>query len=250
MTTTKRPHRYETPAQIDAKLSELHAKRAQLRAELDRVDAAIESRDGEFAERGGWSRAFLVTNNGGHVHKSTRCGTCYLTTTFLWLTDMSGMDEAAIVDEAGERACTSCYPDAPVDVLKRASRIRTAEDDARDAARAERDQKRAERAAKVLLDPETGRPVRGEYGELKTERGAELEAMSGLKSLLWYGPSHPGAVKWIEIAKRVAVAKAAKHDTDQDVELAALKTKAMKAHKRDAKGFPEALARTLDDVQF
>ncbi|QQM15122.1 hypothetical protein SEA_TINALIN_34 [Gordonia phage TinaLin] len=249
MTTTKRPHRNATPAQIDAQLAELHAKRAQLQGQLNRLDAEIKTRDDEFAERGGWARAFLVTNNGGHVHKSTLCGTCYVTTQFVWLTDMSGMDEAAIVDEAGERACTSCYPDAPVDTLKRASRIRTADDEARDKARAEREQKRAEKAAKVLLDPETGRPVRGEYGELKTERGAELEAMSGLKNLLWYG-THPDAGKWIEIAKRVAVAKAAKHGTDAGDELDALKVKSAKAHKRDAKDFPELQGRTLDDVKF
>src|SRR5699024_1181900 len=64
--------------------------------------------------RGGWNRAFLVAGAGGHVHSSTDCSTCRPTTQYAWMTNYSGADEDTIVSDAGYRACTVCYPSAPV----------------------------------------------------------------------------------------------------------------------------------------
>lgn len=76
-----------------------------------------------------WNRAFLVVTSGsGHVHKSMGCSTCYPTTRFNWRPDMSGSKESEIVEAAGERACTICYPSAPVEVLSQPTKMFTSEE--------------------------------------------------------------------------------------------------------------------------
>jgi hypothetical protein len=123
----------------------------------------------EFLRRGGWTRAWLVDNTGGHVHKSMECNTCFATTRFGWLPQVSGMDEDEIVALAGQDACTICYPSAPAEVLNNPGRLelpaRKAEREAREAAKAER------QAAKVAkgITP-NGEPLvivieEGVYGE-------------------------------------------------------------------------------------
>lgn len=79
--------------------------------------------EGEFIRRGGWTRAFIVRGNDGHIHSSMQCRTCRITTQFGWLPDYSGRSEAEIVEAAGRMACTVCYPSAPVDTLNRPSKI-------------------------------------------------------------------------------------------------------------------------------
>lgn len=63
----------------------------------------------------GWSRFYLVTNTGGHIHSSTSCSTCYPSTQYNWLTDLSGLTEKEAVDGYGPRICSVCYPSAPVE---------------------------------------------------------------------------------------------------------------------------------------
>ena len=63
----------------------------------------------------GWSRFFLVANVGGHIHSSMSCKTCYPTTIFGWLPNLSGLTEADAVAEHGPRLCSVCYPSAPVE---------------------------------------------------------------------------------------------------------------------------------------
>lgn len=62
----------------------------------------------------GWSRFFLVTNTNGHVHSSMSCSTCFNTTTFAWLPQLSGLTEAEAVADQGEILCSVCFPSAPV----------------------------------------------------------------------------------------------------------------------------------------
>lgn len=96
----------------------------------------------EEYKRRPWTRAFLVTD--GHVHRSTECSTCFDTTKFTWLVDLSGSDEAKIVELAGERACTVCYPTAPtLRSFEKASPLFTEEE-------AERNRQREQRAAEKV----------------------------------------------------------------------------------------------------
>lgn len=228
-----RPYRHATPADIDGRLATNYQEQAELRARLAQLKAHAAPLEAEYAERGGWTRAFLVENANGHVHRSQGCSTCFATTEFSWLTDYSGADEDEIVTAAAEKACTTCFSSAPTDILKRPSKFQTRDEAAAAQRTAERADKAAAKAAKMLMDPATGEPLRGAYGPFKTERGAELEAVSGLSSLLFYGSDHPTAGTWIDVARRVAAAKAAKHATAVADEFATLRTKGENSYKRE-----------------
>ena len=95
-------------------LSEARNDYSEHSAAVERADADIERHEQAFRDRGGWNRAFLVTNDGGHVHSSMHCSTTRPTTQFAWMTDYSAKSEGEIVEAAGYRACTVCYPSAPV----------------------------------------------------------------------------------------------------------------------------------------
>ena len=102
-----------------------------------------------------WTRAFLVTNSNGHVHKDMNCNTCFATTRYQWLVQYSNDDEKTIVEDAGQDACTVCYPSAPADVLNRPSRIVTEDKIAKAKAKAEREEKKAARIAKEKANAPT-----------------------------------------------------------------------------------------------
>jgi hypothetical protein len=65
----------------------------------------------------GWSRFFVVTSSNGHIHSSRACSTCYPTTTYGWLPNLSGKTEAEAIKHFGpaaEALCSVCFPNAPV----------------------------------------------------------------------------------------------------------------------------------------
>jgi len=187
----------------------------------------------EFSRRGGWTRAFLVVTSGtGHVHSSQRCHTCYPTTQFHWVTAYSGHDEAEIVEDAGERACTICYPTAPAYVLNRPTKMFTKDEEAKKAARAEREAKKAAALAASIIDPVTGKVL------FKTERGATNEIASELNSYLRYEDE-----KYLRWARATVEAVAAKRDEDPAALLDELLEKATKKFRREAiKSAKECLA--------
>jgi hypothetical protein len=128
-----------------------------------------------------WTRAFLVLASNGHVHSSMDCNTCFPTTRYNWLVQYSNDEESTIVEDAGQDACTICYPSAPAEVLNRPSRIVTADKVAKAEAKAEREAKKAARIAKDKANAPT---ASGEFltykegkwtREIKTERSAITE---------------------------------------------------------------------------
>lgn len=171
---------------------EAEAKVAEIWQAADEKAWEAAPYEGEFKARGGWTRAFLVQGANGHVHSSMHCSTCNRDgkqTSFAWMTDYSGAGESQIVEDAGERACTVCYPDAPVNVLNRPTKMfgpdekrQQEERAARAAAKVERDRKRIENALTpdgselvVYTEPEEG--GRRRYPErFKTERAAVIWA--------------------------------------------------------------------------
>lgn len=234
-----------TPADIDAILNDLGCQRAKLIAHVDNLrtaahhartgrypDAARAARldaqadeyapqigainqhikpyNDEYDRRGGWTRAFLVQNSGGHVHSSMHCSTCYPRTRYAWLTEYSGMDEAQIVYAAGELACTACYPSAPTDVLTRVGEIRRPTDLEREQRAADNAAKNAQRAAAAVLDPNTGKTL------YKTDRAASNAIAAALANLHWYGGNHPSAAEWRHTIDAAVTALAAKHGVDKD----------------------------------
>lgn len=183
------------------------------RKALDRVNrakGAVAKLDGtvlaklenEFGRRGGWSRAYLVTD--GHVHSSMHCSSCNrgeFPTRFSWMIDYSGKSMAEIVEAAGERACTICYPDAPVarrdkgeNVAVPKSVMLTSEEIDRAEAREAEAKRRAEKKAKAALNAITqpdGTPLRDEMGRDGKQKGSVVKtlrtAKSELKRQCWYG---------------------------------------------------------------
>ena len=174
--------------------SEKPRERENLAKEIARWDEVIlenlraqEVLDTEFRRRGRWTRAFLVS--GGHLHSSMECSTCFTTTRFSWMTQFSNEDETSIVEAAGERACTVCYPSAPVDVLRRKSTLLTPDEEDAARARGEREAAKIERdrvkAEKAITNPD-GTPLRapGRYGgEVKTLVTAERELTDKLADI-------------------------------------------------------------------
>jgi hypothetical protein len=90
---------------------------------LRRLTLELDARKAELsdarAKYGGWTRYFLVTNHDGHIHNTLNCSTCnrgrYRDTSFAWLTELSGLDYEAAVEEYGKILCSVCFPDAPTD---------------------------------------------------------------------------------------------------------------------------------------
>lgn len=201
--------------EIVAASEKIHALTAEARPMQARYDA----------ER--WTRFYWVTNTGGHIHWTTGCDTCFPTTGFAWMTDYSGMSHADLVQEAGSVACTVCFPDAPVDVLSRATRLELPE---RKARREAKEAKAAAAAAAAVVVPNyieySGRPSAKTF---KTERAATNAIASDLGSLCWYGTGHPSAQKWLSNIKGTRDALAEKGvDYDYDKALAAARKKVTK----------------------
>lgn len=121
----------------------------------------------EYDARGGWTRAFLVLNNNGHVHSSRSCSTTYPTTHWGWLPQVSGLSEAEIVAQAGADACTICYPSAPVETAGPRQVLHVSEE----AAAAARETKAQEKQARLQAKIDKGLTSDGEPLYVVTERG-------------------------------------------------------------------------------
>ena len=140
-------------------------------ADLKGLDEQIRRYDEAFAQRGGWNRAFLVAGQDGHVHSSRSCSTCRPTTKLAWRTEYSGASEQRIVADAGHRACTVCYPSAPIgDASMLPTKMFTAEE-------REEQERVAERARRAALTPAQRRTEDRE--RKKAQKLAEAVTASG-----------------------------------------------------------------------
>lgn len=173
----------------------------------------------EFDRRGGWNRYFLVTNNNGHVHRERNCTTCYDSTQYAWLPELSDCDEEAMVEEFGEKACTVCFPNAPAyKAFHGPGRRDAAAKAARDAEKAEKAAAKAEKAITAL----DGSPLRVDGWVVKTKIAARNELSRMVQNYGWYGPTHP--TKWLdEAVKLIEVLDAAGIETAPVIERAAKK---------------------------
>ncbi|ARQ95480.1 hypothetical protein I5G81_gp41 [Mycobacterium phage Shandong1] len=220
-----------TPADIDGELAKLMTEAAELEHRLANVRKRKAQLNEVFADRGGWERAYLVNNVGGHVHREMRCSTCFITTEFQWLTDESGKDEAAIVEAAGELACTVCYPSAPVEVLSKPGTIRRPDQIEREARRAERAVKAAEKAAAAVVDATTGREL------FKTERAAKNAVLAAASDALLYEMSHPSMTRWRADAVAAIEGLVAKGVVEREAFVAEVALKAAKKRVKELRGW-------------
>lgn len=217
---------------------------AQLRHQLKLTDRIRGALGEEFIRRGGWERAFLVEGPTGHVHRSRRCSTCHhgqSPTRFVWMTDYSGKTETEIVKAAGKRACTTCYPSAPVDALKRPTRMFGPNELKAQAERDERRRRlevqRAAAAAKAITDPATGTPLREEAGNrgsvLKTVTSAKRQLSSEAWWLMYCLYNSLDAGRHHANVLHLAAAVAAKENTDAGALVAEAIAKKSKEFSRD-----------------
>lgn len=179
---TKEFYQKHYPTRVE-EITKYENKIASIREKIFKVGNQILELN-KIYDQDPWTRAFLVLASNGHVHKSQDCSTCFDTTRFLWLIQYSNDNEQTIVEDAGQDACTVCYPSAPAEVLNRPSRIVTADKIAKAQAKAEREAKKAERIAKEKANAPT---LSGEFlyikdGKytqvIKTERSAVSEWFS------------------------------------------------------------------------
>lgn len=205
---------------MPAYAAELQPRIEQARRTIAECEEAMRPLNAEYDRRGGWTRAWLVLNTGGHVHRTMDCRTCFPSTQFAWLTHLSGHDETEIVELAGKAACTECYPSAPIDVRNRPSRIKTPEQLARDVEKAERANAKA---AKAITAPD-GTPLRtNQYGQINTEftaRQSYADALAYARQLARADVvRHRRAIaEYQDDAQLILAALAAKHGrTDDDL---------------------------------
>lgn len=160
---------------------------------LAAVEAEADVLNAEFKRRGGWSRFFIVQNNGGHIHSSMACKTCNrggYRTDFGWMPELSGMSmEQAIshFDRAAHILCTVCFPAAPVEWTVRAA-APTREEKA--AAKAKAEAEARVNDPKLIAAPD-GSVLRVDGDTLRTVRSAQI-AMGN--HLFWalYSARHGG----------------------------------------------------------
>lgn len=177
-----------------------------------------------------WTRAFLVTD--GHVHSSMDCSTCNngeYNTQFSWLTEFSGGTEADVVAAAADRACTVCYPSAPVETAGPSALMtpdeRTRAEKRDDAAKA-REGRLAKKIAKGLTadgsefvvtyvdhnaggherDPQTGQSTYVYKDRARTERFKTEQAATQwlVQYTIWDGPDGDKAPAFAAIVEAVA----------------------------------------------
>lgn len=141
----------------------------------------------EYYRRNGWTRFWIVINSNGHIHSSMNCTTCFPTTQYGWLPNLSGSTDAQVVELAGMSACTICFPDAPVEFRNRPSQIeepaKKAAREAREAAKAE---KEAKAAVKAIANPD-GSVIKlsGRFGDrIKTVAEAQRVFVNNLESII------------------------------------------------------------------
>lgn len=144
-----------------AQVERLRRQSAALEHEIAQLSLQAAPLEAHYRNSGGWTRYYLVDAHNGHVHHDVSNRRCSRTpsTTHMWLTTESGRPRDEVIADAGEKCCTLCFPEAPVDVLKRPSRYRTTTEIEKQARKAERDAAKAKRAAKAITNPD-GSPLR------------------------------------------------------------------------------------------
>jgi hypothetical protein len=198
-----------------------------IRADIAANNAEMDKLQEEFNRRP-WNRAFLaITKGQGHVHSSQWCGTCNngeRRTQFDWQIQYSDKTMAEIVADAGYRACTVCYPAAPVGNEKTLPTKMFSKDELaakksreeRAAAKAKRD---ADRLAKAITPDGSELRIEadGYIERFKTEVAARNWLVKHLGSPVVYGYRMDQAA-----VDTVVKALAAKHGVTVEQERAAV----------------------------
>jgi hypothetical protein len=197
----------DVEAKASAKVAENASRYYQEKGQLLRLAeayAAIDQAQAEISELNEvyrahrWNRYFLVTNSNGHVHRNQSCSTCFATTEYAWLVELADCDEAAMVAEFGEKACTVCFPDAPANPAFHAPGRR--DQAAIDARQAEKAARQAVKDAKRLADDQVFRTADGRDRVETVAACKDLirKPIETHAELAWYRSLSPATPGWDE----------------------------------------------------
>jgi hypothetical protein len=198
----------------DAELAEM-IKTAE--AELTDVTYLAHPLESEYQDRGGWARYYLV--DGGHLHYDVSGFRCSRqpTTSHYWMTEFSGQDSADVIAQAGERVCTVCFPDAPVNPRPAAGRFMTPAEAEKAAYTEDQRRKAAAKKAAELRTPDGQPLIVGHWNDrLRTERAAWNWLMRTAESFAYNGESHRDDTADREGAELVLVVLAEARKTTVD----------------------------------
>lgn len=199
-------------------VAELTEQISVFEQEMSTIPAQLAPLGAEFIRRGGWTRWYLVLD--GHLHYDVAAWRCSRvpTTEHYWMTEHSGRTEAEMIELAGDRVCTTCFPNAPVAPRPATARFMTPTEAERAAYREAQTRKRAAAKAARITAPDGSelRAANDVFGDLiKTETAARRRALADAADLAFYGESHPSAGEWRETVARMIAALA--HHTGTDV---------------------------------
>lgn len=152
------------------------------------------------------------------------------------MTEFSGKTSAEMIELAGDRVCTTCFPDAPVAPRPAAARFMTPSEAERAAYREAATRKREAAKAAQMTTPDGGelRAANGVHGDLiKTEVAARRRALQDAADLAFYGNSHPSAPEWRETVRRMIEALAHRTGTDENTLRIEINNKVTRKAKRE-----------------
>jgi hypothetical protein len=153
------------------------------------------------------------------------------------MTEHSGRSADEMIELAGDRVCTNCFPDAPVTFRAPAARFMTPSEAERAAYTEVTKGKLAARKAAAQITTPEGDPLytaTGYSGDLiKTEVAARRRALQDASDIAFYGTSHPSFDEWRETVDRMIVALAHRNGTDEGTLRAEINGKVAKKAKRE-----------------
>ena len=196
------------------------------------MDAKCQPYREEWNRRGGWRRWLKVTNGNGHVHENTNCSTCFPTTQWGLVPDLSGLNAKEMVEEVGDMACTVCFPWAPV--TKGWARTVAEREDIKRANLMAKSRKLAEKEAKAIQSADGGRLLDESGYPIATLVSAQKELVDALDWL--EGPTYEGnpyVARYQAFIDRAVMAIAKKTGKAEDEVLAEAKRKLADRKKRE-----------------
>lgn len=206
----------------------------EAQAGMKQITDQIDPLEAEYSRRP-WSRAWLVTSSVGHVHRNKSCSTCNIRTSYALMFMFSGQTEAQIVDAAGERACTVCYPTAPAEILNRPTQMFTPDEVEKQAARAARAAAKAARDAKKIANALTA-----DGSELKvTDAHGSRQFFQTERAATTWMVQDKGYHQWLDYSisteanETIIAAIATKHGKTVEEVTAEIDTKVAKWVKRN-----------------
>lgn len=157
----------------------------EITVEIEAIQQEINKFDNVFKALGGWERYIIVPN--GHIH-NYGCSTLFATTRIVEAYMHSAESVESLIEKAGDRACTVCFPDAPVNKPSTIAQF-VKEREEREAEAAQRAAKK-EAATKAAIVDATGHVV------FKSRRAAENALSQELGSLVYFASYYAVLRDW------------------------------------------------------